>query len=207
MDLGTLRDYPELKKAVMEVLTGVIQKQNDAAADLVKTIIAMETNRINIHHPDFLGDRSIIDVMKETEGAVIRKEGGGGGGMPADGTAPPLGGRGADSPHSVRVRNIGSSKNLSATDTEAIRAAMIASAEKNKPPTVPPRPPLNRAASNGNSSARRISQVIHEFTVSLTLHEKVEVEVLCTLVESYFNIVRKVSHPSCAKHTHTHAHV
>ena len=61
---GTLRDYPELKKAVMEVLTGLIQKQNDAAADLVKTIIAMETNRINIHHPDFLGDRSIIDVMK-----------------------------------------------------------------------------------------------------------------------------------------------
>ena len=114
-DLGTLRDYPDLKKAVMEVLTGVIQKQNDAAADLVKTIIAMETNRINIHHPDFLGDRSIIDVMKETEGAVMRREGGGGGGAgggaAADGmAAPPLGGRGADSPDSMRVRNIGSSK-------------------------------------------------------------------------------------------------
>ena len=49
----------------MEVLTGVIQKQNDATTALVKTIIAMETNRINIHHPDFLGEgRSVIDVMK-----------------------------------------------------------------------------------------------------------------------------------------------
>lgn len=45
--------------------------------------------------------------------------------------------------------------------------------------------------------------MIHEFTVSLSLHEKVEVEVLCTLVESYFNIVRKVGlYMNASKLTH-----
>lgn len=46
---------PLLKKRMFECIEGVIHSQTAKTIDLIRQLISMELNFINVHHPDFIG--------------------------------------------------------------------------------------------------------------------------------------------------------
>ena len=46
---------PLFKKRMSECIEGVIHSQTAKTIDLIRQLISMELNFINVHHPDFIG--------------------------------------------------------------------------------------------------------------------------------------------------------
>ena len=49
--------YPALKNSIIEATNHILREQYLPTSDHVKTVIAMEEARVNMHHPDFIGHR------------------------------------------------------------------------------------------------------------------------------------------------------
>lgn len=49
--------YPALKNSIVEATNHILREQYIPTSDHVKTVIAMEEARVNMHHPDFIGHR------------------------------------------------------------------------------------------------------------------------------------------------------
>ncbi|GMH47258.1 hypothetical protein TrLO_g8668 [Triparma laevis f. longispina] len=49
--------YPALKTSIIEATNTILREQYMPTAEHVKTIVAMEEARVNMHHPDFIGHR------------------------------------------------------------------------------------------------------------------------------------------------------
>ncbi|GMI35661.1 hypothetical protein TeGR_g13031 [Tetraparma gracilis] len=49
--------FPALKSAIIEATNTILRQQYAPTAEHVKTVVAMEEARVNMHHPDFIGHR------------------------------------------------------------------------------------------------------------------------------------------------------
>ena len=55
--IPAIEKYPALKNSIIEATNEILRGQYAPTAEHVKTIVAMEEARVNMHHPDFIGHR------------------------------------------------------------------------------------------------------------------------------------------------------
>ncbi|KAK7249159.1 mitochondrial fission protein [Aureococcus anophagefferens] len=211
-DFEGIAVFPALRGGLAEIVNGKLRDALDAADATLRTLVDMELARINITHPDFVGRDGVGPLLARKERDLLRDEERRAKAAPPESPrsvsgsnpmakAPPprgpppipkapekrswLGGaRGhADGADDGAP---GAKKVLSPGEVEQMRAMMVSEVGP-VAPAVAVSP--SGLADAGAAASRRAR--LHAFTAGLGMKEKVEVEVICDLCESYFAIVKK----------------
>jgi dynamin 1-like protein len=191
-----LTRFPNLRERVVEVVNGLLKLSVGPTQTMVTNLINIELAYINTSHPDFVGgSRAVAQLMRklEKEKEAARK----GHSMDHVG-ATPLSSSSLNSYIVDDKENNENGGSSAPVDTgggdEGILNFVFG---RGKTPIKPAKPlyrtPGEATGRNGPPTFVQLPQVsdtMRQTDVNITDKEKIEMEIIKLLIESYFNIVR-----------------
>jgi len=212
---GELTRFPELRDRMMDVVSGLLRRCVQPTQMMISNLIKIELSYINTSHPDFIGgSRAVAQLMER----MSNENNSGGGASPGDrdrgghnrgeGSRKNGHGKGLNTPNNSSINNNNNNNN----GTPTPRAASSGSTQSHNGSS------LNREDDKGGllgfifggkketnprqsmggmgspSHIVKLPQVPDTMTMKSELpsdRERIETEIIKSLIDSYFNIVRK----------------
>jgi dynamin 1-like protein len=193
---GELTRFPNLRERLTEVVSGQLKRSVNPTQTMVSNLVKVELAYINTSHPDFVGgSRAVAQLMrkleKEKEEARAKARN-----LDAMG-ATPLSSSSLNSYMGVEKENtVNGSRAPPLVDSEGSGGILNFMFGRGKTPTKPAKTIFRTSTGNGQGppSIVQLPQVpatMRQTDVPPTDREKIEMEIIKILIESYFNIVRK----------------
>jgi len=193
---GELTRFPNLRERLVEVVNGLLKLSVGPTQMMVTNLINIELAYINTSHPDFIGgSRAVAQLMRklEKEKEAARK----GHSMDPAG-ATPLSSTSLNSYIVDDKENNENGESSAPVDTGGDGGILNFVFGRGKTPIKPAkalyRTPGGAAGRNGPPTFVQLPQVpdtMRQTDAPITDKEKIEMEIIKLLIESYFNIVRK----------------
>ncbi|KAI9245681.1 dynamin-A [Phascolomyces articulosus] len=216
-DNKELLRYPRLHTKLVEVVSELLRERLSPTSNYVQSLISIETAYINTNHPDFLGAAGAManleseskkkKRMAESKRRHMRTE------SPASSVVS-VGSRAEEENHIVPNGTSGLHKengyahapsaNGTGDNKESFLTYFFGGANKNERPALGPQEMMNNAAFTSplsvtsmmeNELERKFEQAASmqptEEQLQASDREEIEIQLIRTLITSYFNIVRK----------------
>lgn len=193
---GELTRFPNLRGRLVEVVNGLLKQSVGPTQMMVSNLVKIELSYINTSHPDFIGgSRAVAQLMRklEKEKEAARK----GRSMEPIG-ATPLSSSSLNSYIDDKENHQNDQGSAPLVDSGGEGGILNFVFGRGKTPNKPSktiyRTPGGNAGGNGPPSIVQLPQVpdtMRQTDAPITDREKVEMEIIKSLIESYFNIIRK----------------
>eukprot|EP00979_Chaetoceros_neogracilis_P009276 scaffold2099_cov258-Chaetoceros_neogracile.AAC.5 len=193
---GELTRFPNLRGRLVEVVNGLLKQSVGPTQMMVSNLVKIELAYINTSHPDFIGgSRAVAQLMRklEKEKEAARK----GRSMEPIG-ATPLSSSSLNSYIDDKENHQNDQGSAPLVDSGGEGGILNFVFGRGKTPSKPSktiyRTPGGNAGGNGPPSIVQLPQVpdtMRQTDAPITDREKVEMEIIKSLIESYFNIIRK----------------
>lgn len=183
---GELTRFPNLRDRLVEVVNGLLKRAVGPTQMMVSNLVKIELAYINTSHPDFIGgSRAVAQLMRklDKEKDIASRK------------AKNMEGMGASTPQSSASLNSfmadDEKENVQNGATPGILNFVFGRGN------TPGKPNLKRSTAAGGAGPPTIVQLpqvpdtMRQTDAPITDRERVEMEIIKSLIESYFNIVRK----------------
>ncbi len=199
---GELTRFPNLRDRLVEVVNGLLKRAVGPTQMMVSNLVKIELAYINTSHPDFIGgSRAVAQLMRklEKEKEAMRT----GKAVNTGVGATPLS---STSLNNYMGENNKENSNNGTTPGQSVAPPLVDSGEggilnfvfgRGKTPVKPTKSifgtPLGGGAAGPPSIVQlpQVPDTMRQTDSPITDREKIEMEIIKSLIESYFNIVRK----------------
>jgi dynamin 1-like protein len=199
---GELTRFPNLRDRLVEVVNGLLKRAVGPTQMMVSNLVKIELAYINTSHPDFIGgSRAVAQLMRklEKEKEAMRT----GKAVNTGVGATPLS---STSLNNYMGENNKENSNNGTAPGQSVAPPLVDSGEggilnfvfgRGKTPVKPTKSifgtPLGGGAAGPPSIVQlpQVPDTMRQTDSPITDREKIEMEIIKSLIESYFNIVRK----------------
>jgi len=194
---GELTRFPNLRDRLVEVVSGLLKRSVNPTQLMVSNLVKIELAYINTSHPDFIGgSRAVAQLMRklEKEKEMARNKA-----RNVDGGNIPLSSASVNTYMGDDKENNGTAGGPPLVDSGGEGGILNFVFGRGKTPTKPTKsifrtPGGGTAGLNGPPSIvqlPRVPDTMRQTDSPITDRERIEMEIIKSLIESYFNIVRK----------------